>query len=244
MTYDVEYRIWLKRDDRFLISSGRARILHLIKDHGSISKAAEEMGMSYRHAWGTIKKIEEALGTKVIYSERGGQEGGASSLTEAGENILESYENQVRMIDDQIRNLYERPTLASDGIVLIDDKLVLIKRGREPYKGSFAIPGGILEYGETVEECVVREMEEETGLQTEILDIVGVYSRPDRDPRGHFVSVVYYLSMIGGELRSGDDAAEVRLFPLDQLPDLAFDHRQIMDDFMIMIGDRQAPFPL
>jgi len=244
MTYDVEYRVWLKRDDRFLISSGRARILRLIKDHGSISKAAEEMGMSYRHAWGTIKKIEEALGTKVIHSERGGQEGGASSLTEAGKNILESYENQVRMIDDQIRNLYERPTLASDGIVLIDDKIVLIKRGREPYKGSFAIPGGILEYGETVEECVVREMEEETGLQTEILDIVGVYSRPDRDPRGHFVSVVFYLSMTGGKLRSGDDAAEVRLFPLDQLPDLAFDHRQIMDDFRIMMGDRQAPFLL
>jgi 8-oxo-dGTP diphosphatase len=140
------------------------------------------------------------------------------------------------MIGDQIENLYRRPSLAADGIVIIEGKLVLIKRGRDPYRGSYALPGGILEYGETMEECVVREVEEETGLQTEILDLVGVYSDPDRDPRGHFVSAVFHLSSIGGDLRSGDDAADVGLFSLDDLPNMAFDHRQIVDDFLTRTG--------
>jgi len=232
MTYDVEYRMWLRRDGKFLLSNGRAKLLRLVKERGSISKAAEEMGMSYRHAWGAIKKVEEALGAKIISSERGGQEGGTSHLTEEGERLLTSYENQKMMIEDQFRNLYDRPTLAADGIVLIDDKLVLIRRGNDPYKGSFALPGGILEYGEALEDCVVREMEEETGLKTEILGLVGVYSEPGRDPRGHFVSAVYHLSRIGGELRSGDDAADVQLFPLDQLPEMAFDHGKIVEEFL------------
>lgn len=231
MAYEVDYRVWLKRDGRFLISSGRARLLNLIKEHGSISKASEEMGMSYRHAWGAIKRIEEALGTKVVSSERGGQEGGASRLTESGEELLRSYENQVRMIDQQIEGLYKRPVLTVDGIVIIDDCVVLVRRGREPYQGCFALPGGIVEYGETLESSVVRELEEETGLRTEILDLVGVYSDPGRDPRGHFISMVFHLAKISGNLEAGDDAAEVSLFPLDDLPEMAFDHKQILEDF-------------
>ena len=234
MAYDLEYRVWLKRNDRFLISSGRAKLLKLIDEKGSISKAAEDMGMSYRHAWGAIKKVEEALGTKVIYSVRGGQEGGTSKLTEAGKEVILAYENQVMMIDDQIRNRYQKPTLAADGIVIIDDQVVLVRRGRDPYRGYFALPGGIVEYGESVESCAVRELEEETGLRTEILGLVGVYSEPGRDPRGHFVSVVFHLAKIGGNLESGDDAAEVRLFPLNELPEMAFDHLQILMDFRRM----------
>jgi 8-oxo-dGTP diphosphatase len=234
MAYDLEYRIWLKRNGRFLISSGRAKLLRFIEEKGSISKAAEEMGMSYRHAWGAIKKVEDALDTKVITSERGGQEGGASRLTEAGKEVLLAYENQVMMFDDQMKNQYKKPTLTADGVVIIDDQVVLIRRGKEPYKGYFALPGGIVEYGESIENCVVRELEEETGLRTEILDMVGTYSDPERDPRGHFVSVVFHLAKIGGDIESGDDAAEVKLFPLDQLPEMAFDHSQILKDFIEM----------
>ncbi|MFP4170880.1 MAG: NUDIX domain-containing protein [Methanomassiliicoccales archaeon] len=228
--YEVNFRVWLGKDGRFLISRGRARLLSLIQEHRSISKAAEEMGMSYRHAWGALKKIESALGEKVVYSERGGTEGGATRLTELGEDLLNRYENQVRMIEEQIENLYKRPTLTTDGVVMIDGKLLLIRRGKEPYQGSYALPGGILEYGETVEECVVREVEEETGLRTRILEMIGVYSHPDRDPRGHFISVAFHLAPMGGELRSGDDAAAAELFPLDDLPDMAFDHAEIVRD--------------
>jgi len=235
--YGVEYRVWLKKDGRFLIGEGRAKLLRLIRLHGSISKAAEEMGMSYRHAWGTIRKVEEALGDKVLHSERGGQEGGVSTLTPAGEELLLAYENQSRMIGDQIRELYSRPTLACDGILLMNDRILLVKRGREPFKDMFALPGGIVEYDETVEECVRREMLEETGLETKIIGLLGVYSDPGRDPRGHFVSSVFHLNAVGGELRSGDDAAEARLFDLEDLPPLAFDHARIISDFLVVRGD-------
>lgn len=232
MKYDVEYRVWLKKDGRFLIGEGRARLLRLIEEYSSISKAAEKMGMSYRHAWGTIKKIESALGEKVIISERGGHEGGASQLTPAGKLLLRKFENHCRMIGDQIRGLYERPTVACDGILIVDNSLLLVKRGKEPFKDMYALPGGILEYGERAESCVKREILEETGLKTKIIDLVGVYSDPERDPRGHFISIVYHLKPCGGELKSGDDAAAVGLFPLDDLPELAFDHEKIISDFM------------
>jgi len=232
LSYDVEYRVWLKKNGRFLIGEGRAKLLRLIKEYNSISKAAEKMGMSYRHAWGTIKKIESALGEKILVSERGGQEGGTSKLTPAGELLLRKFENQCRMIDDQIRGLYERPTVACDGILIMDGRLLLVKRGREPFKEMYALPGGILEYGERAENCVKRELLEETGLKTKIIDLIGVYSDPERDPRGHFISIVYHLKPCGGELNSGDDAAAVGLFPLDDLPELAFDHAKIISDFL------------
>ena len=113
------------------------------------------------------------------------------------------------------------------------DQVVLIKRGREPFKGMYALPGGIVEYGETVEECVVREMEEETGLKTRVLDLVGVYSAADRDPRGHFITLAFNLMPVGGRLRGGDDAAEATLFPLLDLPEMAADHHLVLSDALL-----------
>jgi 8-oxo-dGTP diphosphatase len=236
LKFEIGYRLWLKKDGRFLLSEGRAKLLRLIREYGSLSRAADEMRMSYRHAWGTIKKIEEALGEKIIYSERGGQEGGTSKLTPEGEHLLEQYELQKNLFDQQLKMLYKRPALATDGIVIIDDKILLIRRGKDPFKDKYALPGGIVEYGETVERCVVREIKEETGIDTRILQLVGVYSDPERDPRGHFVSVVFHLLHVGGELKAGDDAAAAKLFPINRLPELAFDHRKIIDDFMTMKG--------
>ena len=119
------------------------------------------------------------------------------------------------------------------GSLIVEDQVVLVKRGREPFKGIYALPGGIVEYGETVEECVVREMEEETGLRTKVLDLVGVYSRADRDPRGHFITLAFNLLPVGGSLRGGDDAAEARLFPLLELPVLAADHHVVLSDALL-----------
>jgi 8-oxo-dGTP diphosphatase len=89
-----------------------------------------------------------------------------------------------------------------------------------------------LNYGETLEHCVVREVQEETGLKTEIVDLVGVYSAPDRDPRGHFVTAVFHLRPIGGSLKAGDDAKEAEWVPLDRLPKFAFDHGKIVQEFL------------
>ena len=90
---------------------------------------------------------------------------------------------------------YARPALTADCVVFgLDDedlKILLIQRGLEPFKGQWALPGGFVDVGETVEEAAVREMREETGLDVQLERLVGVYSDPERDPRGHNVSVVF-----------------------------------------------------
>lgn len=125
---------------------------------------------------------------------------------------------------------YRSPKLTVDGAILKEKKILLIKRKNEPFKGKWALPGGFVEYGERVEESVVREVFEETGLKTKIRDFIGIYSDPDRDPRGHTVSVVYILDIIGGELKSGDDADYAKFFNLKDLPELSFDHNIIIRD--------------
>ena len=126
----------------------------------------------------------------------------------------------------------EKPSLTVDGIIIIQNQLVLIKRARPPFEGHYALPGGFVEYGETVEKAIVREVKEETGLTTAIKGFSGIYSAPDRDPRGHTISLVFELEVIGGKLQGGDDASEAKLFPLDSLPSLAFDHDKIISDFL------------
>ncbi|MCD6494024.1 MAG: NUDIX hydrolase [Archaeoglobaceae archaeon] len=120
-------------------------------------------------------------------------------------------------------------TLTVDAIIPYKGKIVLIKRANEPFKGYYALPGGIVEYGEKVEDALLREVEEETGLKGKIYKLVGVYSDPNRDPRGHFVSVCFVVKC-KGELRAGSDAKEVRLFDLENLPKLAFDHEKMIKD--------------
>ena len=125
---------------------------------------------------------------------------------------------------------YKSPKLTVDGLVLKDKKILLIKRKNYPFKGKWALPGGFVEYGEKTEDAAVREVFEETGLKTKIKEIIGVYSDPKIDPRGHTVSVIYLLEMCGGKLKSNDDASDAKFFDLNQLPKLAFDHNKIIRD--------------
>lgn len=121
------------------------------------------------------------------------------------------------------------PLLAVDAIILYQKGIVLIRRENPPYQGRYALPGGFVEVGETVEDAVVREAREETGLKIDIKRLVGVYSDPSRDPRGHVVSICY-LADGHGELQSGSDARSAEVFPLDRLPELAFDHARMIND--------------
>jgi len=230
--YDLKLKVWLEREGRFIISDGRARLLREIKQTGSLAKAAKNMRMSYRHAWGVLHRIAQRAGGEVVESTRGGKKGGITTLTPFGEEILMEYENKTSSLMSQLEHDWRKPSVTADGIVVKDEKVLLIKRGKEPFKGHYALPGGFLNYGETLEECVVREMQEETGLKTEVIGLVGVYSSPDRDPRGHFVTAVYHLRPIGGSLKAGDDAAEAEWIPLDKLPSFAFDHGKIVQDFL------------
>ena len=125
--------------------------------------------------------------------------------------------------------MIKTPLLTVDIIIDYRDKVVLIKRGNDPYKGHYALPGGFVDVGETVEHAACREAKEETGLDIKIKRLVGVYSDRARDPRGHAVSLCY-LAIGSGTLVAGDDAADVELFDIDQLPRLAFDHDMMVAD--------------
>ena len=119
--------------------------------------------------------------------------------------------------------------LTVDCIIEIEGKIVLIKRENPPF--GWAIPGGFVDEGETVEDTVRREMKEETNLSLENLKQLHVYSDPARDPRGHTVSVVFTAVGVG-EPKAQDDAVEIGLFTEYTLPDdIAFDHRKILTDY-------------
>jgi 8-oxo-dGTP diphosphatase len=120
--------------------------------------------------------------------------------------------------------------LTVDAIILYDGRILLIRRGCEPFKGRLALPGGFVNKDETVEQAVLRETKEETGLDTEIVRLIGVYSDPGRDPRGPTVSVCYRLQVTGGVPMASSDAAAVELVPPDTVPTLAFDHGRMIDD--------------
>ena len=127
---------------------------------------------------------------------------------------------------------YKSPKLTADGAIVNNHKILLIQRKNEPFKGKWALPGGFVEYGEKVEDAAVREVFEETGLKTKIIDLVGIYSDPNRDPRGHTVTAVFLLKEQGGILKEGDDAADAKFFDIDQLPELSFDHDIIIRDIL------------
>ncbi|SYZ74446.1 NUDIX hydrolase [Candidatus Zixiibacteriota bacterium] len=131
------------------------------------------------------------------------------------------------------------PRLAADIIIEFPDhEIVLIKRGVEPFKGDWAIPGGGVEIGETVEQAAVREAKEETGLDIKLTGLVGVYSDPGRDPRGHTVSIVYHAIPVGGNMNADTDAAEViKTADLFKNP-LAFDHKNILEDWLKRVSHK------
>ncbi|RLE58684.1 MAG: ADP-ribose pyrophosphatase [Thermoprotei archaeon] len=122
------------------------------------------------------------------------------------------------------------PKIAVDGVVIKDGKILLVKRGKDPFKGKYALPGGFVEYGEKVEDAIIREVLEETNVRVKIRDLLGVYSDPDRDPRGHVISIAFLLEYVSGDPTGGDDAIEAGWFDINNLPPLAFDHDKIISD--------------
>jgi 8-oxo-dGTP diphosphatase len=133
--------------------------------------------------------------------------------------------------------IMKTPHLAADAVILFHNGIVLIKRDNPPYQGCFALPGGFVEIGETVEDAVQREAKEETGLVIELLGLVGIYSDPGRDPRGHVVSAAF-LASGSGELVSGSDARSVEVISINCLPHLAFDHDRIISDALRLARNR------
>lgn len=131
---------------------------------------------------------------------------------------------------------YPRPMLTADCVVVNPDgEVLLVRRGNDPFRGCWALPGGFMEMDETIECCAVRELQEETGLTVAVADLhlVGIYSTPGRDPRGRTVTAAYKIYIahdLTASAVAGDDAAELRWWPLAALPPLAFDHADIIAD--------------
>lgn len=135
---------------------------------------------------------------------------------------------------------YPRPAVTADCAVFTreaETKVLLIQRGNEPFKGKWAFPGGFMNMDETTEQCAIRELKEETGLGISQMNQIGVYSKVDRDPRGRTLSVAY-LAIVDKpyEVKGQDDAAKAEWFLLKDLPELAFDHDEIMTDAITLYG--------
>ncbi len=122
------------------------------------------------------------------------------------------------------------PNATADVIVEIAGAGIVLVERRFPPPG-WAIPGGFIEVGETAETAAVRELREETGLEVTLVELLGVYSDPRRDPRRHTLTTVY-IGRAAGTPRAGDDAADARIFTKATLPEpLAFDHARILADY-------------
>jgi len=132
---------------------------------------------------------------------------------------------------------YPRPAITVDIIVIKNDdmdKILLIKRKNEPFKDFWALPGGFIDIEEELIESAFRELQEETGISDIDLRQFHTYGKLGRDPRGRTVSVVYYgyLTNSNQDIKANDDAKELGWFSLSKLPALAFDHKDIISDFV------------
>ena len=124
---------------------------------------------------------------------------------------------------------YENRAVTADAIIISDGKVLLIKRGTEPFKGFWATPGGHIDWDETIEEAIKREVKEETNLEVRKLTFLRIDSSPQRHPKQAINAV--YLAETKGEAKAGDDATEIKWWPVKELPDpMAFDHKQNIKD--------------
>ena len=136
---------------------------------------------------------------------------------------------------------YPRPSVTADTVLFAkkDEQIfvLLIQRGNEPYKGHWAFPGGFLNMDETLPRCAERELEEETGIVLTGMKLVGIYSDVERDPRGRVITAAYTAMTTMPEAKAADDAAAAKWWPLNALPELAFDHDVILRDAKKVIFD-------
>lgn len=127
---------------------------------------------------------------------------------------------------------YPHPSVTTDCVIFGFDgvklKVLLVKRGVEPYKGRWALPGGFLKMDESAEEGALRELREETGLNGGIIRQLHTFTDPSRDPRERVITIAYYALVRMQEVKGGDDASEAQWFALDEIPPLAFDHDCIL----------------
>ena len=137
---------------------------------------------------------------------------------------------------------YPHPAVTADCIIFGAChnlfKILLVKRGVAPFKGKWAFPGGFMKIDETAEECALRELKEETGLENVEIEQLHTYTAVNRDPRERVITIAYMAIVDLTEVKGGDDAAMARWFSLDQIPELAFDHQEILHAALTRLKER------
>lgn len=137
---------------------------------------------------------------------------------------------------------YPHPAVTTDCVIFGFDgnelKVLLIERGIDPYKGQWAFPGGFLNPDESAETGALRELKEETGIESAYIEQFHTYSTPDRDPRERVITIAYMALVKIQEARGGDDAADAKWFPIGKTPSLAFDHDLILRDALARLRER------
>ena len=146
------------------------------------------------------------------------------------------------MEDNKYCYKYPHPAVTTDCVIFGFDgselQVLLIERGIEPFKGKWAFPGGFLNMDETAGEGALRELKEETGLENAYIEQFNTYSDPGRDPRERVITIAHYALVRIHEVKGGDDAAKAQWFPIDEVPQLAFDHDKILRDAMRKLRER------
>lgn len=146
------------------------------------------------------------------------------------------------MEDNKYCYKYPHPAVTTDCVIFGFDgselQVLLIERGIEPFKGKWAFPGGFLNMDETAREGALRELKEETGLEKAYIEQFNTYSDPGRDPRERVITIAHYALVRIQEVKGGDDAAKAQWFPIDEVPQLAFDHDKILRDAMRKLRER------
>lgn len=137
---------------------------------------------------------------------------------------------------------YKIPSLTTD-IFIFDNNFnfILIKRKNDPFKNYWALPGGFVDYGECVEDAAIREAKEETSIDVKLENLINIYSKPDRDPRGHTISIVYSAKGNLEDRKANDDACDIGIFNKDELSkvNIAFDHEKIIKDCLINVKNKK-----
>lgn len=138
---------------------------------------------------------------------------------------------------------YKKPSITVDTVIFNENNdfnseitknsdFILIKRKNKPFKNHWAIPGGFVDYGESVEDAAIRESKEETGIDIKLKKLFNVYSKPNRDPRGHTITIVYLATGDFNEMQAASDAIDIDIFSFNNIrsANLAFDHEKILSD--------------
>ncbi len=194
-----------------------------IKESGKIYKRGKSVNWSTDKADKTDKlDLTKNVGKTYRYCPRCG-----------AEMVEKNVDHKKRKVCPVCKFVYYRNPAPAAGVVIEKkEKILLVKRKFEPYKGDWCLPAGFMEYDESPERCAIRETKEELNVDVKLEGLYGVYSGKD-DPRTHAVLIMYWAKITGGKLKPGDDAEEIEFFAKDEVPkNIAFlAHRQIIKEF-------------